>query len=145
MINRIDYRKVNPKAVKTLGLVNEHLSSIDKKLRALIELRVSQINGCAYCLDLHSKQAREAGERQQRLDCLSAWNECTLFTDQECAALDWAEAVTSVGETHAPEEKFETLKLYFSDQQIVDLTLIISLMNSWNRLSISFRKIPNPQ
>jgi len=145
MINRLNYNEINPKAVEELGSIDEHLNSIEKKLKALVELRVSQINGCPYCLDLHANQARNAGETQQRLDCLSAWKECSIFTDKECAALDWAEAVTYIGSTRAPVEKYETLKAYFSEKQIVDLTFIISLMNSWNRIAISFRATPDPQ
>ena len=145
MINRINYSKVNPKAVERLGSIDQHLRSLEKKLKALVELRVSQINGCPYCLDLHANQSRKAGETQQRLDCLSAWSECSLFTDQERAALDWAETVTNIGHTYAPKEKYETLKSHFSEQQIVDLTLAISIINSWNRIAISFREIPDPQ
>lgn len=145
MINRIDYSKTNPKAVETLGSLDKHFNSIDKKLKSLVELRVSQINGCPYCLDLHANQARQAGENQQRLDCLSAWNESILFTDKECAALDWAETVTKIGMTHAPKAKYNTLKTYFSEQQIVDLTWIISTTNTWNRIAISFREVPDPQ
>lgn len=145
MINRINYSEVNPEAVKGLGSINEHLYSIEKKLKALVELRVSQINGCPYCLELHANQARKAGETQQRLDCLSAWDESSLFTDKECAALDWAEAVTNIGDTHAPKEKYELLKTHFSNQQIVDLTWVISITNSWNRVAMSFREIPDSQ
>src|SRR6266540_3687682 len=103
MIGRIDYYEINPKAVIGLAAIDKHITAIDKRLRVLVELRVSQINGCVYCIDLHSRQAREEGESQQRLDCLVAWEECPFFTEAEHAAFAWAEALTNVSRTHAPD------------------------------------------
>jgi AhpD family alkylhydroperoxidase len=108
-----------------------------------VEVRVSQINGCVYCVDLHANQARDAGETQQRLDCLAVWRECPFFEDSERSALAWAEAVTLLPETTAPDDLYDGLKAHFSERQIVDLTLIISLMNAWNRLAVGFRHLPD--
>ncbi len=107
-----------------------------------MELRVSQINGCAYSVDLHANQARTAGETQQRLDCLAVWWECDFFDAAECAAFRWAEALTHVSQTHAPDEVYAALAEHYSDVRIVDLTLIISTMNAWNRIAIGHRTHP---
>lgn len=108
-----------------------------------MELRVSQINGCVFCVDLHSEQARAEGESQQRLDCLPVWRECQFFDDSERAAFNWAESVTLLPNTNAPDDLYDNLKKHFSEEQIVDLTFIISLMNAWNRLAVSFRHLPD--
>jgi uncharacterized peroxidase-related enzyme len=144
MIERINYHEINKKAVNSFAASTKHVTTIDEKLRALIELRVSQINGCVYCLDLHCRQAREAGESQQRLDCLAAWQEYPLFDERERAAFAWAEAITLLPETHAPFHLYDQLGLHFSDEEIVDLTFIIAFMNTWNRLAVSFRQLPDP-
>lgn len=143
MIRRADYLEINPKATGGLAAAGKHVASIDGKLRAMLELRVSQINGCVYCVDLHATQARAEGETQQRLDCLAVWRECPFFDDSERAALAWAEAVTRLAETNAPDDLYDSLKEHFSDRQIVDLTLIVSLMNAWNRLAVGFRHLPD--
>ena len=143
MIQRLDYSAHNGKALHGLLAVNAHVASIDARLRALVELRVSQINGCVYCVDLHATQARQAGETQQRLDCVAVWRECPFFDEREKAAFAWAEALTHISETLAPDDVYEGLKEHFSDQQIVDLSLIISLMNTWNRLAVGFRHLPD--
>ena len=142
MSTRANYSKVNRPAIDALGAVSKHLTSIEPKLRALVELRVSQINGCAYCVDMHSTQARSHGETQQRLDCLPAWWECDFFDPAECAAFRWAETLTNVAHTHAPDELLDALRPHYSEQQIVDLTLIVSLMNAWNRIAIGHHKHP---
>jgi len=143
MIKRFDYYEINPKAIDMLAAIDKHLVSIDKKLLALVQLRVSQINGCVYCVDLHSEQARTEGETQQRLDFIAVWQECPFFDERERAALSWAEAVTRLPETHAPYNVYDNLKEYFSEKEIVDLTLGISLMNAWNRIAVSFRHLPD--
>ncbi|MGI9381513.1 MAG: carboxymuconolactone decarboxylase family protein [Methyloligellaceae bacterium] len=143
MIKRLDYLTINSKATNWLLATDKHVASIDKKLRAMVELRVSQINGCVYCVDLHATQARAEGETQQRLDCLAVWRECPFFDDSERAALAWAEAVTLLPETNAPDTLYDKLEEHFSEQQIVDLTLIDSLMNAWNRLAVGFRQLPD--
>jgi len=143
MIERLNYLEINAKATNGLAAVNKHATSIDNKLRALVELRVSQINGCVYCVDVHASQAMAEGETQQRLDCLAVWRECPFFDESERAALAWAEAVTLLPETNAPDDLYDSLKEHFSEQQIVDLTFIISLMNAWNRLAVGFRHLPD--
>ena len=145
MISRLNYLEINSRAINALAAINKHVSSIDEKLRALVELRVSQINGCVYCLDTHAEQARAHGETQQRLDCLAAWHEYPFFDEAERAALAWADAVTHLPDTHAPDDIYENLSKHFSEREVVDLTLIISLMNSWNRLAVSFRHLPDAQ
>jgi len=142
MTARAAYLKVNRPAIEAMQSVGTHLSSIDAKLRALVELRVSQINGCVFCVDRHSHEARAAGETQQRLDCLVAWRESKLFTDAERAALHWAEALTNISQTLAPDTAYDGLTGHFSEKQIVDLTLIAALMNAWNRIAIGHRTQP---
>lgn len=141
-IERLNYIKVNAAATNSLLAVNKDITSIAKGLRALIELRISQINGCAYCVDLHAEQARAAGETQQRLDCIAAWTECPFFDAREKAALAWAEALTRLPDTHAPNDLYRDVTDHFSDEQVVDLTFIIATMNAWNRIAVSFRHVP---
>lgn len=142
MSTRASYFKLNRSAVDGLVDVGKQFGSVDAKLRALVELRVSQINGCVFCVDRHSGEARELGETQQRLDCLVAWQESRLFDDAERAALAWAESLTRVAETHAPDAVYDALAAHFSEQQIVDLTLITATMNAWNRIAIGHRTQP---
>jgi len=141
---RLPYFQIAPDAIKSLSATRAYLdsSSISKRLRALVELRVSQINGCAYCVDMHSREARQQGETQQRLDCLVVWRETTFFDERERAALAWAESVTLVSQTGVPDTIFEVARSQFTDKELVDLTLIVSMMNAWNRLAISFRQGP---
>lgn len=144
MSERIAYRKVAGDTYRALLGVHPHLTNVfpDAKLRALVEIRVSQINGCAYCLDLHTTEARQLGETQQRLDCLAAWHEAPFFSERERAALAWAEAITHVAETRAPDEVYSDVKKHFSDKELVDLTAAIAMINAMNRLSIAFRSEP---
>jgi AhpD family alkylhydroperoxidase len=114
-------------------------SSIEKSLQHLIEYRISQINGCAYCLDMHSKDLRAEGETEQRLFVLDAWREAAFYTDRERAALAWAEAVTLVTEGHVSDEVYDTARKEFSEQELIDLTMCVVTINSWNRLNIAFR------
>jgi len=143
MYERINFRDLNPKGTNMLSAASKHLSSIDAKLRALVELRVSQINGCVFCVHLHLREARDEGEDQNRLDAVVVWHESNLFTKAERAAFAWAEALTYVAETHAPDSVYEALKEHYTDQQIVDLTFIISTMNMWNRMSVAMRRLPD--
>jgi len=147
MSKRIDYRAVAPEAVQALSSVGKYLHSakFDPKLKALVELRVSQINGCAYCLNLHTQEARALGENQQRLDCLSAWRETELYTPREQAALAWAEALTLISETHAPDYLYAEATRHFSEKELVDLSMVIVSMNAWNRLAIGFHKEVPPR
>lgn len=139
---RADYYAINPDAIKAFAETRKSLKHIDSNLKALLEIRISQINGCAYCLDLHANEARHAGELQQRLDCLAAWNETDLFTDAEYAPLAWAEAVTHISETRAPQKLYDDLAKHYSPEEIVDITYVISFMNAWNRIAVSFSKHP---
>ena len=140
---RLNYRHASPEGVKALSSLSAYVAqNVEAKLRALIELRVSQINGCAYCLNMHSQEARAAGESQQRLDVLSAWHETTFFTEAERAALTWAEAVTRLGDEPVSDELFQEMRRHFSEKEIVDQTFVITAMNAWNRISISFGNRP---
>lgn len=142
MIERLNYIEINSKVINALLATKKHTGSIDEKLKAMVEVRISQINGCVYCVDVHAAEARDAGETEQRLDCLAVWHECKFFDERERAALAWAEAVTMIGETHAPDDLYDALQEHFSEQQIVDLTIIIAIINAWNRLAVSFRHLP---
>lgn len=141
---RIDYYSKKPDFISKLRLLTKEQEgfSLDAKLRALIETRVSQINGCAYCTDLHSREAREHGETQQRMDSLPVWRESPFFTDRERAALAWAESMTCIAVTHAANGEYEGLSQHFSDTEIVELSLSISLANFWNRMAGGLRKMP---
>lgn len=112
---------------------------LEHSLLRLIETRASQINGCAYCLDMHTQDARAAGESEQRLYVLPAWREAPFYSERERAALEWTEAVTLVAETHVPDEVYERVHPHFTDEELVNLTLAINAINSWNRLNIAFR------
>jgi AhpD family alkylhydroperoxidase len=119
-----------------------HGCGLDPALLELVKLRASQINGCAFCIDMHSKDARARGEAEQRLYGLTAWREAPYYTDRERAALAWAEAVTEVSHTHVPDDVYDLARQQFKEKELVDLTLAVIAINSWNRLAISFRKVP---
>ena len=140
---RIDARRVNPKVRQHMLAINGHLhgSSLGNRLLHLVEMRASQINGCAQCLDMHSQDARAEGESEQRLYTLNAWRETPFFDDRERAALEWTEAVTLVADTHVPDEVYERVKQQFSEQELIDLTLAVTQINTWNRLNIAFRTV----
>lgn len=142
---RIDLMKYAKEPYKHLADLEKYLtgSSLGEKLIHLVKMRASQINGCAYCLDMHSIDARAAGETEQRLYTLDAWHETPFFTDRERAALAWTEAVTNISQTHAPDSVYEDLKKYFNEKEIVDLTLAVGMINLWNRLAISMRSLPD--
>lgn len=144
MTKRIDYFQVCPDMITQLRAVTKDLEhcSLNPKLRALVELRVSQINGCAYCVDLHAREARHRGETQQRLDSLPVWKESPFFDDREKAALTWAESLTRIADTHAAEADYESVRQRFSDLEMVELSLAISLANFWNRMAGGFRRMP---
>ena len=138
---RIDTFRVSPKAYQAMSGLQQYVneSGLEHSLLELVKMRASQINGCAYCLDMHSKDARAAGETEQRLYLLDAWREVDLYSDRERAALEWTEAVTRVFDGHVPDRVFETARAQFSEQELVDLTLAIVAINGWNRLNIAFR------
>ena len=144
MFKRASYIKTSPEAIKAFSVGADYLgsSSIEAKLRYLVELRVSQINGCAYCVDLHTNQLRREGETQQRIDCLVVWREVPFYDERERAALEWAEVVTLIKDTHAPDSAYEAVSAQFPEKELIDLTLVIADMNFWNRVAISFRRLP---
>ena len=141
---RIDYRKYAAEALKSLYALEKYIAEcgLDHKLIHLIKMRASQINGCAYCIDMHSKDARAMGETEQRLYELDAWRETPFYTERERAALAWTEALTLVSQTHVPDSDYDEVRKQFSEKEIVDLTLAISMINLWNRLAISLRAVP---
>ncbi|GGP23757.1 carboxymuconolactone decarboxylase family protein [Silvimonas iriomotensis] len=138
---RLPSRDLAPKAYAALAQVNAVLenSSLDRKFIELMFLRVSQINGCAYCVDLHWKSLVESGEDPRRLNSLITWRENTFYSEQERAALAWAESLTRLEQTGAPDTDFEPLSAHFTEQQIVELTFVVALMNAWNRLGVGMR------
>jgi len=145
MQSRLDYKNIAPEALKPLLQLEaylNHSSGLEPSLLDLVRLRASQINGCAYCIDMHSKDLRARGETEQRLYELNAWRETPFYSDRERAALEWTEAVTLVSQDHLPDEVFERVRQYFSDPELVSLTMAIVAINGWNRLAISFRAIP---
>ncbi len=144
MKERIDYQRFAHEALHSLLAIEHYLatSGIDPKLLHLIKLRASQINGCAYCIDMHSKDARAAGETEQRLYELNAWRETPFYSERERAALEWTESLTLISQTHAPDDVFERVSAHFSEKEIVDLTYAISIINTWNRLAIAVRAVP---
>ncbi len=117
-------------------------SGLEPSLRELVKMRASQINGCAYCIDMHSKDARAAGESEQRLYALDAWRETPFYSERERAALEWTESLTLIADSHAPDDVFERVHRHFSDEEMVDLTLAIVAINGWNRFAIGFRSVP---
>lgn len=144
MEKRIDYFEVDPTAIKGMLELEKHThaSGIEPSLLELVKTRVSQINGCAYCLDMHTIDARKAGETEQRLYTLSTWKETPFFTDRERAALAWAESITLVSENDVPNALYEATLQHFNEKELVALTMAIIAINGWNRLAIAFRKAP---
>ena len=141
---RLEYAKVAPGASRAMYELEKyvHASGLEESLLELVKMRASQINGCAYCLDMHSKDARANGESEQRLYALNAWRETPFYTDRERAALAWTEALTEVAHTHAPDDVYEAAREHFAEKELVDLTLAIVAINGWNRLAIGFRSVP---
>ena len=141
---RIDLARSNTKLLQSL-LASQALieaGGLDEKLLFLVQMRASQINGCAYCLDMHSKDARAAGETEQRLYSLEAWRETPFYSDRERAALEWTEAVTLVSTTHVPDSVYEVVRAHFSAEEIKTLTLAAAMINMWNRLNVALRTVP---
>ena len=135
---------VAPEAYKAMVGLETYMakSSIEKPLQHLIKLRISQMNGCAYCIDMHWKDLRALGESEQRLYGLDAWRESPYYTDRERAAFEWAESLTRIADTHAPDSAYDTVRSQFSEKEIVDLTLGIVAINGWNRIAIAARTEP---
>ncbi|HET9863640.1 MAG TPA: carboxymuconolactone decarboxylase family protein [Steroidobacteraceae bacterium] len=142
MNTRLDWYSALPGAAQALLNVQAFInkSGLEHPLLELVKMRASQINGCAYCLDMHSKDARAAGESEQRLYLLDAWHEAThLYSEREQAALAWTETVTRLGEGHVPDDVYAKVRAQFSDAELVVLTLAVTAINSWNRMNIAFR------
>jgi AhpD family alkylhydroperoxidase len=141
---RIEYQKVAPEAMSAMLGLEKHVrqSVLDASLLELVKLRASQINGCAYCVDMHTKDARVRGESEQRLYAVVVWRETPFFTDRERAALAWTEAVTQVSSRHVPDDVYDLARKHFNEKELVDLTMAIIAINGWNRLAISFRTVP---
>ena len=142
MTPRVDIRKYltseAAQAMLNLGKAVDE-SGLERSLLELVKTRASQINGCAYCLDMHTKDARAIGETEQRLYALNAWRETPFFSDRERAALEWTEAITRIAETHVPDEAYQTVRRHFDERELVALTFAAVAINAWNRLATSFR------
>jgi AhpD family alkylhydroperoxidase len=140
---RLDPRKLAPAGIKALLGLEEYVrnSSLEPSLVDLVKTRASQINGCAFCIHMHTREARARGETEERLYLLDAWRESPLYSERERAALAWTEAITLIHETHAPDEVYEEVRRHFSEQELVDLTLAIATINVWNRMAIGFRSV----
>ena len=143
MKSRLDYGQVAPKAIKGLLEIENyiHHSNLEKSLFELVKTRASQINGCGYCLDMHTKDARKEGETEQRLYALSAWRETPFFTERERIALEWTEALTLIAGNPISDELYERVSKEFNEQDLIALTMTIIAINGWNRLAIPFRTV----
>ncbi|WP_438481641.1 carboxymuconolactone decarboxylase family protein [Oleiharenicola lentus] len=143
MKTRLNYIQAAPTVFKAqLALSNfSHEQGLEPSLIELVKIRASQLNGCAYCLEMHTREARAAGETDTRLHLLAAWEESPLYTDRERAALAWTEAVTLVATSRVPDAVYEKVRAQFSEEELVKLTLAIAVINSWNRFAVSFRAI----
>ena len=140
---RINFKQLVPGAYQAMLALESyvHQTGLEPSLLQLVKMRASQINGCAYCLDMHSKDARAAGETEQRLHLLPAWRETPFYSDRERAALAWTEAVTLLSETHVPDDVYHFARQRFSNEELVNLTIAIVAINGWNRLEVSFRGV----
>jgi AhpD family alkylhydroperoxidase len=141
MEQRLSYSEVAPEGNEILHKLESYIrkAGLEPDLLELVRLRASQINGCAFCIDMHTKDARTHGESEQRLYAVSAWHEAPFYSERERAALAWTEAVTQVYKDHVPDEIYNHVRKYFTEKELVDLTLAVIAINSWNRLAISFR------
>ena len=141
---RMNFYQAAPETMKALVALEAQIqaSGLEKSLIELVKTRASQINGCAFCINMHTADARKQGETEQRLYLLSAWRESPLYTDRERAALAWTEAVTLISQTHAPEDVYNEVRAHFSEAETVNLTALIGAINAWNRLAIAFRAVP---
>ena len=144
MKERLNYAQVSPDALKAMRELEKYVatSGLERPLYELVKTRSSQINGCAYCLDMHTKDARKAGETEQRLYALSAWRETPFYTERERAALEWTEALTLISENDVPDSLYDGVRKHFNEKEMVALSIAIVAINGWNRLAIGFRTIP---
>lgn len=144
MEQRLDYYKIAPEAMKIMLEFEKYAkqTTIDAKLKELIKIRASQINGCAFCLDMHTKDARQLEETEQRIYSLNAWRETPFYSEKERAALELTEAVTQISLKHVSDDLYQLVRLHFDEKEYVDLIYLINTINSWNRLAISMRAVP---
>lgn len=138
---RLDYFKIGAASLSKVSEASQRIE-LEPTLRHLVDMRASQLNGCTFCIDLHAKQARAAGESEWRLYAVSAWEKSPLFTERERAALAWTDAVTRLGEGQVPDEVYQRALEHFSEREVVELTMAIGLINLWNRVAIAFRTVP---
>ena len=143
MKQRLNYLQAAPETLKALMALETHLanSGLEQSLYHLVKTRASQINGCAYCIHMHTKDARAHGETEERLYLLDAWRESPLYTERERAALAWTDSLTRISETHAPDADYELVRAQFKDDELVKLTALIGMINLWNRIAIGFRSV----
>lgn len=141
MTTRLDFAKAAPGAYRAMSQLEQYIRNcgLERSLIELVKIRASQINGCAYCLDMHTKDARAAGESEQRIYLISAWREAPFYSERERAALEWTEALTLIAENEVSDELYERVKPHFTDEELVNLSLAIVTINGWNRLAISSR------
>ncbi len=144
MRSRIEYIKAAPELLEAIEPLNNYVRDcgLESSLIDLVLIRASQINGCAYCIDMHTKDARARGETEQRIYELDAWRETPFYSEREMAALAWTEAVTLISDGHVPDDVYEEARKWFTEVELVNLTVAIGLINTWNRLSIAFRSVP---
>lgn len=143
MEQRIDYYNLAPEAMKIMMEMEKYTKTtgLERKLRELIKIRASQINGCAYCINMHTADARKMGETEQRLYCISAWRECTFYSEAEKAALELTEHITLIPAKRVPDELYQRVREHYDEKQYIDLVLIINQINSWNRISIAMGNV----
>lgn len=143
MKQRLDYFAAAPEAMNTLlnseQYLKQDMTQLERPLLELVKIRVSQINGCAYCVDMHSKDARSIGESSERLDCLIVWREVPCYSDRESAALAWAEALTLLSQNDISDQLYQSTREYFSEAQLVELSVNITAINAWNRIAVAFK------
>jgi AhpD family alkylhydroperoxidase len=141
---RMSYPKAAPGVMKAMNALEDYMTTcgIEPELQDLVKLRASQINGCAYCVDMHSIDLRASGETSQRLDNLTVWQETPFFTERERAALLWTEKLTLISVDHVPDDVYETVRRHFTEEELANLTLIVAAINAWNRFGIAFRSVP---
>jgi len=144
MKERLNYAEIAPDALKAMLGLEKYVagSGLERPLYELVKTRASQINGCAYCLDMHTKDARKAGETEQRLYALNAWRETPFYTERERAALEWTETLTLISENDVPDSLYDSVRKHFDEKEMVALTMAIIAINGWNRLAIGFRTVP---
>jgi AhpD family alkylhydroperoxidase len=144
MQSRLDFYKASPTGTRAMMALEKAVSEcgLEKPLMELVRLRASQINGCAFCVDMHTADARKGGETERRLAAVVVWREAPFFSERERAALEWTEALTLVAQTHVPDAVWDAVRPHFTDQELADLTMLVVAINGWNRISVGFRKIP---